>query len=1219
MTVRTGPREIVQTRSHVTVDGNEAVANVAHRLSEVIAIYPITPSSAMGELADAWSAHGRTNLWGAVPTVVEMQSEGGAAGALHGALQAGALATTFTSSQGLLLMIPDMFKIAGELTPFVMHVAARTVATHALSIFGDHSDVMTARTTGFALLCSSSVQETQDMALVAHAATLRTRVPFLHFFDGFRTSHEVDKIEAIEEADLRALIDDRLVREHRGRALSPDHPVLRGSAQNPDVFFQAREAANPFHSAVPDIVQETMDRVADRTGRAYHLFDYVGHPEAERVVLLMGSGCGAVEETVEALIARGERVGVVKVRLFRPFSTEALVAAMPSTVRRIAVLDRTKEPGAPGEPLYQDVVTAFVEEETAGRVRFDGGMPRVIGGRYGLSSKEFTPAMAAAVFAELDAEEPKNHFTVGIVDDVTGTSLAVDRSFTTEPDDVIRAVFVGLGSDGTVSANRNSIKIIGAHTDLHAQGYFVLDSKKAGSVTVSHLRFGPRPIRSTYLIEQASFVACHDFERLERSDVLGIAAPGATLLLNSPFGPDEVWEQLPVEVQGQIVDKGLRLFVVDGYGIAKEAGLGTRINTVLQTCFFALADIFPIDEAVQAIKDAIVASYGKRGETILTRNFAAVDAAVAGLHEVRIPEAATGDRHVLPPVPASAPEFVQRVTAKMIAGQGDLLPVSAFPIDGTFPTDTARWEKRSIAHEIPIWDPSICIDCAKCALVCPHAAIRMKVFEPSALEGAPEGFQDKEWKSREQPGMRMTIQVAPDDCTGCGICVDVCPAHSKEQVKHRSINMEPKPEHLDVERRAFDFFLDIPDPSRADVRADTVKGSQQMRPLFEFSGACSGCGETPYLKVLTQLFGDRMIVANATGCSSIYGGNMPTTPWSVDADGRGPAWSNSLFEDNAEFGMGMRLALDAQIELGTTLLEELEDELGINLVSGLLGGIHAQGDEQIDKQRLRVEELRTRLSRMDRSDVARNLDAVADALVPKSVWLVGGDGWAYDIGFGGLDHVLASGRDVNVLVLDTVVYSNTGGQASKSTPRGAVAKFAAAGKSRGKKDLGMIATAYGNVYVAQIAMGADMPQTVKALAEAESHRGPSLVIAYSHCIAHGIDMSTAMSHQKEAVDSGYWPLYRFDPRNEEAGERALRLDSKKPSIPLKAFTSKEARYAMLARSDPDRAERLAREAQADVDARRHLYEQLAGVDRSIAHDGSTDEAPEDTEEGGPDG
>jgi pyruvate-ferredoxin/flavodoxin oxidoreductase len=1220
MSIRTAPRDIVQTRPHITVDGNEAVARIAHHLSEVIAIYPITPSSAMGELADAWSAMGRTNLWGAVPTVVEMQSEGGAAGALHGALQAGALATTFTASQGLLLMIPDMFKIAGELTPFVMHVASRTVATHALSIFGDHGDVMAARTTGFAMLCSSSVQEAQDLALVAHATTLRARVPFLHFFDGFRTSHEVNKIEALEEADLSALVDGSLVREHRGRALSPDHPVLRGSAQNPDVFFQAREAASPFHQAVPDMVQDAMDRLAERTGRPYRLFDYVGHPEADRIVVLMGSGCGAVEETVEALVERGERVGAVKVRLFRPFAGEALVAALPSTVRAVAVLDRTKEPGAPGEPLYQDVVTSLAEEVAAGRVRFDAGMPRVIGGRYGLSSKEFTPAMAAAVFAELGSREPTNHFTVGIVDDVSGTSLPVDRSFTTEPDDVVRAVFVGLGSDGTVSANRNSIKIIGANTDLYAQGYFVLDSKKAGSVTVSHLRFGPHPIRSTYLIEQAGFVACHDFERLERSDVLGVAAPGATFLLNSSFGPEEVWDRLPVEVQHQIVDKGLRLFVVDGYRIAKEAGLGTRINTVLQTCFFALADILPVDDAVHAIKEAIVSSYGKRGETVLSRNFAAVDAALGALHEVVVPAAATGARHVLPPVPAEAPGFVQRVTAKMIAGQGDLLPVSAFPVDGTFPTDTARWEKRSIAHEIPIWDPSICIDCAKCALVCPHAAIRMKVFDPSALQGSPDGFKDKEWKSREQPGMRMTIQVAPDDCTGCGICVDVCPAHSKEQVKHRSINMEPKLEHLDSERRSFDFFLAIPDPDRTDVRADTVKGSQQLRPLFEFSGACSGCGETPYLKVLTQLFGDRMIVANATGCSSIYGGNMPTTPWSVDADGRGPAWANSLFEDNAEFGMGMRLALDAQIELGLSLLDELEDLLGPNLVAGLRGGVHAQGDAQIGRQRLRVEELRTRLSRMDGSELARNLDAVADALVPKSIWLVGGDGWAYDIGFGGLDHVLASGRDVNVLVLDTEVYSNTGGQASKATPRGAVAKFAAAGKSGPKKDLGMIATAYGDVYVAQIAMGADMPQTVKALAEAEAHRGPSLVIAYSHCIAHGIDMSTAMSHQKEAVDSGYWPLYRFDPSHEDPGEHPLRLDSKKPSIPLRSFTSKEARYAMLARSDPDRAERLSREAQEDVDARRHLYEQLAGVERGVAHDGP-EELPEGaiTEEERPSG
>jgi pyruvate-ferredoxin/flavodoxin oxidoreductase len=1203
--------EETATQRLVTVDGNEGAARVAHACSEVIAIYPITPSSAMGELADAWSATGRTNLWGAVPHVIEMQSEGGAAGALHGALQAGALATTFTASQGLLLMLPDMFKIAGELTPFVMHVAARTVATHALSIFGDHSDVMAVRSSGFAMLASSSVQEAQDLALVAHAATLRARVPFLHFFDGFRTSHEVNKIEALGDADIGAMIDDNLVREHRARALSPDHPVLRGSAQNPDVFFQAREAANLFHQAVPDIVQETMDRLEERTGRRYGLFDYVGHPEADRVVVLMGSGCGAVEETVEALTARGERVGVVKVRLYRPFSPEALVAAIPASVRHIGVLDRTKEPGAPGEPLYEDVITALVEEVATGRARFDGGMPLVIGGRYGLSSKEFTPAMAASVFAELEREAPKNHFTVGIVDDVTGTSLAVDRSFTTEPDDVVRAVFFGLGSDGTVSANRNSIKIIGAHTDLHAQGYFVLDSKKAGSVTVSHLRFGPRPIRSTYLIEQAGFVACHDFERLERSDVLGLAAPGATFLLNSPFGPDEVWGRLPVEVQRQIVDKHLRFFVVDGYRIAKEAGLGTRINTVLQTCFFALADILPVEDAVRAIKEAIVASYGKRGETVLTRNFAAVDASLEALHEVAVPDGANGDRHVLRPVPEAAPDFVQRVTATMIAGHGDLLPVSALPVDGTFPTDTARWEKRSIAREIPIWDPSICIDCAKCALVCPHAAIRMKVFEPSALEGAPDGFKDKEWKSREQPGMRMTIQVAPDDCTGCGICVDVCPAHSKEQVKHRSINMEGKLDHLEDERRSFDFFLEIPDPDRSDVRADTVKGSQQLRPLFEFSGACSGCGETPYLKVLTQLFGDRMIVANATGCSSIYGGNLPTTPWAVDAHGRGPAWANSLFEDNAEFGLGMRLAVDAQADLAVTLLDELEEELGLNLASGLRGGIHALDDDQIGHQRLRVEQLRVRLARMDGSETARNLDAVADALVPKSVWIVGGDGWAYDIGSGGLDHVLASGRDVNVLVLDTEVYSNTGGQASKATPRGAVAKFAAAGKASGKKDLGMIATAYGNVYVAQIAMGADMPQTVKALAEAEAHRGPSLVIAYSHCIAHGIDMSTAMSHQREAVDSGYWPLYRFDPRHEGVGEHPLRLDSKEPSIPLKTFTSKEARYAMLARIDPERAERLQREAQDDVDARRHLYEQLAGVERGVTRAEPLADSPND--------
>jgi pyruvate-ferredoxin/flavodoxin oxidoreductase len=1195
------------------IDANEAVAAVAHKLSEVIAIYPITPATPMGEHADAWSARGRENLWGAVPEVIEMQSEGGAAGAVHGALQAGALATTFTASQGLLLMLPNMFKIAGELSPFVMHVAARTLATHALSIFGDHSDVMAARTTGFAMLASSSVQEAQDLALVAHAATLETRVPFLHFFDGFRTSHEVAKIRPLDDDDLRALIPERAVHEHRARALSPAHPALRGSAQNPDVFFQAREAANPFHAAVPDAVQAAMDDLAMRTGRGYRLFDYVGDPGAERVLVLMGSGCGAAEEAVDALAGRGERVGAVKVRLFRPFSAEALVASLPVTTRAVAVLDRTKEPGALGEPLYQDVVTALTEEMAEGRVTFADGIPRVIGGRYGLASKEFTPAMAAAVFAELERDDPRSHFTVGIADDVTGLSLPVDPGFDTEPDDVVRAVFYGLGSDGTVSANRNSIRIIGELTDLYAQGYFVLDSKKAGSTTVSHLRFGPNPIGSSYLIRRAGFVACHQWEHLERADVLDVADLGATFLLNSPYGPDEVWEHLPVEVQRQIIQKDLRFFVVDGYRVAKEAGLGTRVNTVLQTCFFALADILPVSEAIAAIKDAVVRSYGKRGETILERNFAAIDAALATLHEVRVPAEPSGELHLLPPVPPEAPDVVQRVTARIIAGEGDLLPVSALPVDGTFPTDTARWEKRSIAREIPIWDPEICIDCAKCALVCPHAAIRMKVFAPQALAGAPDGFKDKEWKDREHPGRRMTIQVAPDDCTGCGICADVCPARSKEVAKHKSLDMEPKLEHLDDERAAFDFFLAIPDPERTEVRIDTVKGSQQVRPLFEYSGACSGCGETPYLKLLTQLYGDRMLVANATGCSSIFGGNLPTTPWAVDDHGRGPAWSNSLFEDNAEFGLGFRLALDAQRELACTLLEELEAELGDNLVHGLQDGTRAGDDEGIKLQRLRVEELRTRLARIDRP-AGRDLLAVADALVPTSVWIVGGDGWAYDIGFGGLDHVLASGRDVNVLVLDTEVYSNTGGQASKATPRAAVAKFAAAGKPNGKKDLGMIASAYGDVYVGQIAMGADMPHTVKTLVEAERHDGPSLVIAYSHCIAHGIDLSTAMAHQAEAVRSGYWPLYRFDPARTAAGEHPFRLDSKAPSSPVAEFAMKEARYAMLARIDPFRQEELMARAQDDVDARWHLYEQLAGIDRSIHHEEAPD-APEEGEHG----
>jgi pyruvate-ferredoxin/flavodoxin oxidoreductase len=1180
--------------TRITVDGNEAAARVAHRSSEVISIYPITPSSPMGELADAWSATGKTNLWGAVPQVIEMQSEGGAAGALHGALQAGALCTTFTASQGLLLMIPNMYKIAGELTPAVIHVAARTLATHALSIFGDHSDVMAVRPTGWAMLASSDVQAAQDLAAIAHAATLESRVPFLHFFDGFRTSHEVNVIQSLPDEVLRALVDDHLVRAHRDRALSPDHPVLRGTAQNPDVFFQAREASTPFHAIVPQVVQSTMDRFAALTGRAYHLFDYHGSPDAERLVVVMGSGAGAAEETVDALVARGEKVGLVNVRLFRPFSVDAFARALPPTVRAIGVLDRTKEPGALGEPLYQDIITALAERVSSGALR---AMPTVVGGRYGLSSKEFDPAMAKAVFDELASDRPKNHFTVGIVDDVSHTSLEVDRSFTTEPDDVVRAVFYGLGADGTVSANKSSVKIIGEGTDLYAQGYFVYDSKKSGSMTISHLRFGPRPIRSTYLIGpgRANFVACHQFHFLERIDVLEAAAPGAVFLLNSPFGPEAVWERLPVETQRAIVDNGLRFYVVDAQKVATAVGLGSHVNTILQTCFFALAGVLDREEAVARIKGAIQKSYGKRGRAVVQQNYAAVDAALDGLREVDVPAGVAGDLHRSPSVPDDAPDFVQRVTAMMLSGKGDLLPVSALPVDGTFPTDTAKWEKRSIAQEIPIWDPDICIDCAKCALVCPHAAIRMKVYEPIAADSAPETFKHKEWRDRENPGRWMTIQVVPDDCTGCGVCVDVCPAKSKEVVKHRAIDMMPKNDHLDAERANLGFFSGITPADRRDVKVASIKGSQMLEPLFEASGACAGCGETPYLKLLSQMYGDRILVANATGCSSIYGGNLPTTPWSLDANGRGPAWSNSLFEDNAEFGLGMRLALDHQVAFARTMLGHLAGSIDEDLAGAILDAPQ-DGEAPLADQRERVAELKRRLEVREDGE-ARNLLAVADALIRKSVWIVGGDGWAYDIGFGGLDHVLACGRDVNVLVLDTQVYSNTGGQASKATPRGAVAKFAAAGKPTGRKDLGLFAAAYGNVYVAQIALGADNAQTVKALAEAESWPGPSLIIAYSTCIAHGIDMSTSMSHQAEAVKSGFWPLWRYDPRLAVQDQRPMRLDSSAPTVPLKEFQAKEARFAMLARSRPERYEELRGLAQADAEERRRLYEQLAGVER----------------------
>ena len=1180
-------------RTIATIDGNEAAASVAFRASEVLAIYPITPSSPMGELADAWSNQKRSNVWGNVPLVIEMQSEAGAAGTVHGSLQAGALTSTFTASQGLLLMIPNMYKIAGELTPAVFHVAARTVATHALSIFGDHSDVMATRATGWALLASASVQEAHDLALVAHAATLEGRVPFLHFFDGFRTSHEVNKIELLDDDDIRALIPIEGVLDHRRRRLDPDAPVLRGTAQNPDVFFQAREAINPFYDRLPDLVMAVMDRFEARTGRRYHLFDYVGAPDATEVIVMMGSGIGATEAAVRSLVADGAKVGLVKVRLYRPFAAGAFVAALPSTVETIAVLDRTKEPGAVGEPLFTDVVTAVFEETSTGATSWPVP-PRVIGGRYGLSSKEFTPAMAAAVLTEAAAPEARRRFTVGITDDVTHLSLTIPDDFFGGPVERLRAVFYGLGSDGTVGANKNSVKIVGEHTPLHAQGYFVYDSRKSGAMTTSHLRFDEEPIEATYLIDKANFVACHQFEFLEKVDMLTLAEDGATFLVNSPHDASSTWDRIPVEVQRQIIDKQLRVFVVDGDSIADEAGLGRRINTVLQTCFFALTNLLGVDEAIEAIKAAIAKTYAKFGDVVLERNFAAVDGAVAGLAELTVPAEASSALSVRPVVPEHAPDFVKRVTSMMLAGQGDLLPVSALPVDGTFPTGTTEYEKRSIALEIPIFDADICIECAKCALVCPHAAIRMKVFTEDALDDAPDGFKSRPFRSRDLPDHLMTIQVAPDDCTGCGVCVDICPAKSKEEVKHKAINMEPKHDHLDVEREQWDFFLTLGEPDRTAIKTDTVKGSQMLDPLFEFSGACAGCGETPYLKLLTQLVGDRLLVANATGCSSIFGGNLPTTPWRTNGEGRGPAWSNSLFEDNAEFGLGMRLALDQETAEARRLLEALAPQVGTALTEAILDS--DQSDEgAIGEQRARVDDLADVLRGIE-DEQARRLEAVSGALVRKSVWIVGGDGWAYDIGFGGLDHALASGKNVNILVLDTEVYSNTGGQASKATPRAAVAKFAAGGKETAKKDLGQIAMAYGNVYVAHVAVGANNTQTVKAIAEAEAYPGPSLVIAYSTCIAHGIDMTTSMSHQKDLVDSGYWPLYRFDPRVAEEGKHPFRLDSRAPSIPFKEPARREARYSMLARANPERAEALMARAQEDIDDRWALYSQFTEID-----------------------
>jgi pyruvate-ferredoxin/flavodoxin oxidoreductase len=1193
------------SRKMSIVDGNEAAASVAFRLNEVIAIYPITPSSPMGEWSDQWNSEKKTNIWGAIPDVIEMQSEGGAAGALHGALQAGALGTTFTASQGLLLMIPNMYKIAGELTAAVIHVAARTLATHALSIFGDHSDVMSTRSTGFALLASNSVQEASDFACIAQASTLESRVPFVHFFDGFRTSHEVNMIDPLSDHDLRALIDDRFVQQHRERAMTPDRPILRGTAQNPDVFFQAREACNPYYRACPTIVQDVMDRFAKRTGRKYHLFDYYGPADAERLVILMGSGVGAAEEAVEALSKAGEKVGLLKVRLFRPFAADTMLKAIPTAVKHIAVLDRTKEPGAPGEPLYQDVLTAFMERHFTNP---KAAIPRIIGGRYGLSSKEFTPAMVKAVFDELKKDEPKNHFTVGIVDDVTHTSLTYDSEFSTEDPRTVRGLFYGLGSDGTVGANKNSIKIIGKGTNNYAQGYFVYDSKKAGAVTVSHLRFGPDPIRSTYLITKANFVACHQFQFLDRIDVLAAAEPGATFLLNAPFGPDEIWQHIPRQAQETIIKKKLRFFVIDGYTVARATGMGTRINTIMQTCFFAISGVLPREEAIAAIKKAIQETYGKRGEAVVQKNFAAVDQTLAHLHEVRVPAKVSATFEMLPAVAPQAPQFVRNVLGTIITGNGDSLPVSAMPIDGTFPTGTAMWEKRNIAKEIPVWDEQLCIQCGKCVLVCPHAVIRAKVYDSSLLNNQPETFKSAKPRWREFETLRYSLQVAPEDCTGCKLCVEVCPAKSKTEVKHKALNMEPQAPLRQPESINWEYFLSLPEFDRQKLSHSQVKDSQLLEPLFEFSGACAGCGETPYIKLLTQLFGDRVMIANATGCSSIYGGNLPTTPYTKNKDGRGPTWSNSLFEDNAEFGLGMRLAVDEQNHYARELLKHLSGNLGDELVKSLLEADQSK-EPGIQEQRSRVAELKKKLVGLDLPEAAA-LQSVADALVKKSIWLVGGDGWAYDIGFGGLDHVLGSGRNVNVLVLDTEVYSNTGGQMSKSTPRAAVAKFATGGKHTGKKDLAMEAVSYGYVYVARVAMGANDTHTVKAFLEAEAHDGPSLIIAYSHCIAHGFDMVLGLDQQKRAVLSGYWPLMRYNPALRLEGKNPFILDSKAPSIPLKQYAYQEARYTMLVRSDPEAARELLKLAQDDVEREWRVYSNRAAMAGRSESPHIAPEAPE---------
>ncbi len=1176
----------VPTRKQITIDGNEAAAYVAYRFSEVIAIYPITPSSTMGELADEWNSAGIKNLWGTVPLVQEMQSESGAIGAIHGALQTGVLSTTFTASQGLLLMIPNLYKIAGELTPAVFHVAARTVATHALSIFGDHSDVMAVRATGFAMLSSTSVQEAMDFALIAHAATLEARIPFLHFFDGFRTSHEIAKIEQLTEDDLRSLVDERLIQAHRERALSPEHPVVRGTAQNPDVFFQSREAANLFHQACPGIVQKMMDKFAQLTGRQYDLFEYYGAADAKHVVVIMGSGAETVQETVDALNASGESTGVLKVRLYRPFSIEAFLEALPNSVRSIAVLDRTKEAGSSGEPLYLDVVNALFEA----RAQFTP-LPMVIGGRYGLSSREFTPAMVKAVFDELKKDSPKNHFTVGITDDVSRTSLEYSEDFSIESPDTVRALFYGLGSDGTVSANKSSIKIIGENTRNFAQGYFVYDSKKSGSVTISHLRFGPRPIRSPYLITRANFLGCHQFNFLDRYDVLKNIESGGTFLLDSPFGADQVWDHLPRKVQETIIDKRLKFFVIDAGSVARATGMGGRINTIMQTCFFAISNVLPHSEAIALIKDSIRKFYTKKGEEIVQMNYRAVDEALVHLHEVRVPAQASAGKKIPNAWFAQAPEFVQNVTSCMISQCGDAIPVSALPVDGTYPVGTTKFEKRNIAAEVPVWEKDLCIQCGKCVFVCPHSVIRSKVYEPKYLDDSPATFKAMAAKDREFQGLQYTLQVSVEDCTGCSLCVEVCPARNKSEARIKAINMTPYTDGQNEDAKNWEHFLAIPDMARERLKTNSVRGLQGIRPLFEFSGACAGCGETPYLKLLSQLFGERALIANATGCSSIYGGNLPTTPWSKNDEGRGPAWANSLFEDNAEFGLGFRLSIDKQKEMAAEYVKLLESEIGTQLVEELVNA--DQSDEAgIFEQRQRVELLKEKLNKMDRPE-AKRLFGFVDALVKKSIWIVGGDGWAYDIGFGGLDHVLSTGRDVNVLVLDTEVYSNTGGQMSKSTPRGAVAKFAASGKTLAKKDLARMMMTYGHVYIASVAFGAKDEHTVQAFLEAEAYPGPSLIIAYSHCIAHGIDMKTGLQDHKAAVQTGYWPLFRYNPLLAYDGKNPLLLDSSEPKIPLHEYAYRQNRFKMLTKSKPQEAKRLLELSQQDVQKRWKILESMA--------------------------